>query len=85
MKYRHIDKFGNEYKLKELKLSHLNNIISWIERQAKEGLIISYGGSGVGVDDCWYDEYTIYGKDVKEELNYKKYKKELSKRLKQTK
>ena len=80
MGYKHTDKHGNETKLKDLGLSHLKNIIRYVERKSKEGLVVMYGGGGVDIDSLWYDEETFYGKEAKEKLNYKKYTKELKRR-----
>lgn len=81
MKYKHVDKNGNETKLKDLGLNHLYNIISYIKRKAKDGITVRYG-SGFCAEDMWYDEETIYGKKVKDYFNYYEYKKELKKRNK---
>nr|OQX98987.1 MAG: hypothetical protein B6I27_01600 [Erwiniaceae bacterium 4572_131] len=77
----HVTKDGREIPLNKLDLSHLKNIIRWIERKAKEGVKISYGG-GVDAEDIWYDEYILYGNDALNELDYKKYIKELKRREK---
>jgi len=39
-------------------ISHLKNIIKWIDRQADEGLTIMRGGGGFYADSMWYDEDT---------------------------
>ena len=75
----HKTKNGTKIKLKDLKLSHLKNIIRWIDRKAAEGLIVRTGG-GSTAEDMWYDEDTYYGEDARRELNYYDYKAELSKR-----
>jgi len=78
--YKHTDKEGNETELKDLKLSHLINIINFIKRKSKEGLTVRYGGCGCYAEDMWYDEETYFGKRVKQYFNYKEYKKELERR-----
>ena len=79
MKY-HTTKEGNKIKLEDLELSHLKNIIKWIDRKAAEGVTVRMGGGGVDVDDCWYEEETYYGEDVRRDFNYYHYVAELNKR-----
>lgn len=79
MGFKHKDKNGNLTELKDLGLSHLKNIINYIERRAKEGVTISFGG-GCSAGDMWYDEETYYGKRARKELNYKKYVNEFRRR-----
>jgi hypothetical protein len=80
----HTTKDGKKIKLSDLETSHLENIIKWIERKAKEGLTIRMGG-GLCKEDIWYEEeiyYEIYyGEECKNELNYYSYVKELKSRL----
>jgi hypothetical protein len=76
----HKTKDGKKIYLCDLELSHLENIIKWIERKAKEGLTIRFGGGGCHSEDMWYDEDVLYGKKVKKELNYKHYVLELHRR-----
>ena len=78
MKY-HRTKNGNKIKLNDLELSHLQNIIKWIDKKATEGLTIRMGG-GSTAEDMWYDEDTYYGEAVRKKLNYYDYKAELYKR-----
>jgi hypothetical protein len=80
MKY-HTTKDGKKIKLADLELSHLENIIKWIERKAKEGLTVRYGGSGPCAEDMWYDEDTYFGEEVKRKLNFYDYKAELEQRV----
>lgn len=77
---KHKTKDGKLIDLKDLELDHLNNIINWIERKAKEGLFIKEGG-GHDAEEMWYDEYTIYGQEVKNRFSYNSYKKELESRI----
>jgi hypothetical protein len=74
----HTTKDGLKIKVSELDFFHLENIINWIERKAKKGHTIMYGG-GWG-DDIWCDEETWFGDDAKRELNYSMYKDELDRR-----
>jgi hypothetical protein len=76
----HKTKDGKKILLSDLKLSHLENIIKWIEKKATDGLPIRYGGSGNFAEDMWYDEDTLYGKKAKKEMNYKDYVSELERR-----
>jgi len=62
-----------------LELSHLQNIIKFINKKATEGLTIRMGG-GSTAEDIWYDESIIYGEAVRKKLNYYDYKNELHKR-----
>ena len=78
MKY-HKTKDGKKIKLVDLELSHLENIIKWIERKAKEGITVRMGG-GSCAEDMWYDEETYYGKEAKRQLNFDDYKAELERR-----
>ena len=76
---KHKTKDGKIIAISEMEDSHLLNTIALIKRLAKNGLTIRSGG-GYSVDEFWYDEYTIWGKEVKEKTNYKAYKKEAKKR-----
>ena len=78
MKY-HKTKDGKKIKLQDLELSHLENIIKWIERKAKEGITVRIGG-GFCAEDMWYDEETYYGEEAKSQLNFDDYKAELERR-----
>ena len=75
----HTTKDGKKIKLSDLELSHLENIIKWIERKAKEGFTVSMGG-GFTAKDMWYDEETYYGEEAKKQLNFYDYKAELERR-----
>ena len=76
----HKTKDGKKILLSDLELSHLENIIKWIEKKAIDGLTIRHGGSGNCAEDMWYDEDTLYGKKAKKEMNYKDYISELERR-----
>lgn len=75
----HKTKDGRKIKLSELETDHLRNIITRIERVARQGLLVRFGGGSCS-GDMWYDEEIIYGKKVRQELNYDIYIKELYKR-----
>jgi hypothetical protein len=76
----HKTKNGEKIKICDLETSHLKNIINLIERKSKEGITIRMGG-GSTAEDMWYDEEEIYGEDVKIELNFYDYEKELKIRI----
>jgi hypothetical protein len=78
MKY-HKTKNGTKIKIIDLKLSHLKNILRWIDRKATEGLTVRMGG-GSTAEDMWYDEDIYYSEDARRQLNYYDYKAELSRR-----
>jgi len=75
----HITSSGKKIKLKNLGDVHLNNIIAFIERKAKKGITVFYGG-GYIPEEMWGEEDIIFGGKVKSYFNYKKYKKELKRR-----
>jgi hypothetical protein len=77
----HTTKDGQKIKLGDLELSHLKNILNWIDRKAAQGLTVRYGDSSFA-EDMWYDEETYYGEDARKRLNYYHYKAELEKRNK---
>ncbi len=75
----HTTKDGTKIKLSDLKQDHLENIIKWIERKAKEGLLVRSGG-GSCTEDMWYDEEVFYGEWARYKLKYHHYIEELNKR-----
>ena len=75
----HKTKLGDKIPLCDLELSHLNNIIKWIEKKAISGLHVRFGGGAIA-GDMWYDEDILFGKEVKQQLNYKDYVLELKRR-----
>jgi len=76
----HKTKDGKKIKLADLELSHLENILKFIERKAKEGLTVKMGG-GSTAEDMWYDEETYYGEEAKRQLSFYNYKAELKSRV----
>jgi hypothetical protein len=76
----HKTKDGKKIKLSDLETGHLENIIKWIERKAKEGLTVRMGG-GSCAEDMWYEQETYYGEDAKRQLNFYDYKAELKNRV----
>lgn len=75
----HTTKGGNKIKLSDLKQGHLENIIKWIERKAKYGLLVRSGG-GSCAEDMWFDEEVFYGEWARCKLKYHHYIEELNKR-----
>lgn len=73
-------KEGEEIKYKDLKDSHLLNILKWIETNAKKGMTIESGGGAWDIEDMWYDSFEIKGKEVEERYDYKGLKKQARKR-----
>jgi len=81
--YTHTTREGKKISLSEIEDSHLNNIINHLRNRAKEGILMRDGG-GFDEDDIWYEEWTIYGKEVLELTGYKHYIKEQKRRAKLT-
>lgn len=79
MKY-HKTKDGKRILLTELEQSHLINILAFIERRAKEGVDVTFGGFSGDVDSMWYEADTLFGKKARKYLGYKHYKQELKRR-----
>jgi capsule polysaccharide export protein KpsE/RkpR len=75
----HKTKDGRKIKLSQLETEHLRNIITRIERVARQGLLVRSGGGSCS-EDIWYDEEIIRGKEALEKLNYDVYIKELYRR-----
>jgi len=76
----HETKDGKKIKLSDLQMSHLENILRWIDRKSKEGFTVRMGG-GSTAEDIWYDEETYYGEEAKNKLNFYEYKSELERRI----
>ena len=72
-------KQGELIPYKELEDSHLLHILKWIKKRAEEGITIQYGGSH-DIEDTWYEEEEIEGKEVLEHYDYKGLLKEAKKR-----
>ncbi len=78
----HTTATGEKILLSNLELSHLNNIISLIERKAKNGLRVVYAHTHENApDDIPFNEDVLFGEKVKATLNYQMYKNELDRRL----
>ncbi len=73
---------GEDIEYKKLKDSHLLNILKFIERKAKDGGVIIYGGGGDGWDaeDMWGDKEIIKGDEVLERYDYEGLLEEAKKR-----
>jgi hypothetical protein len=79
MKHRTRD--GRLIPLYDLEFEHLKNIIKWIERKSKEGLIVRTG-DGSSEQDMWYKEEIIFGEKAKKQLKLSIYLAEYKKRTK---
>lgn len=79
-KFMHVTKNGDKIVLSKLEDSHLQNIINLLQRKAKEGVKIRYGG-GTTADDIWYDEDMLYGEEALKHLHYGEYAAEQKRRL----
>lgn len=75
----HKTKKGKYILLKDLKTSHLKNILKWIKKKSKQGITLKYGG-GFSTEDMWYEQESSTGKKVKKYYGYKNYKRELKRR-----
>jgi len=62
-------KEGEEIEYSKLEDSHLLNILAYIEKVSKKGLLVTNGG-GVDSDDIWFDETEVKGTEVKHLLDY---------------
>lgn len=81
-KFMHVTKNGDSIALSKLEDSHLQNIINFLQRKAKEGVKVRYGG-GTTADDIWYDEDMLYGEEALKHLHYGEYVAEQKRRLTQ--
>jgi hypothetical protein len=70
---------GELIEYEKLEDRHLLNILKFIEKRAKEGMTLIYGG-GFDAEDMWYNEEEIKGKEVFEHYDYKGLKKEAKRR-----
>ena len=71
-KFMHVTKNGDSIALSKLEDSHLQNIINLMQRKAKEGIVVRYGG-GSSADDIWYDEDHLYGEEALAKMHYGEY------------
>jgi len=75
----HTTKNGDQIALSKLEDSHLQNIINLMQRKAKEGIVVRYGG-GSSADDIWYDEDHLYGEEALAKMHYSEYAAEQKRR-----
>ena len=82
MEYSHITRDGTRIPLGQLTDSHLMNIMRFLVRRSKDGVVIAFGDwCGAGdVDEIWFDEDVIYGKEALNYLNYNIYMDEAKRR-----
>jgi hypothetical protein len=78
----HTTKNGDRIKLSDLSDSHLDNIIKWIERMAKDGMTVGCGGGHGDIEEMWADFEDIEGDEVLDHLEHEKYVREKKRRLK---
>ena len=72
---------GRFIELKDLTDQHLANIIKMIERKAKEGIDLVFGGGHGDYDEMWGDVEHLHGQEVFDHFGYEKYKKEHRRRI----
>lgn len=75
MTYCHTTRDGQRIPISEMGDRHLLNTIALIERKARKGIVVRYGG-GSWPDDYWYDEDHLARESALEYLNHGKYLKE---------
>jgi len=66
----HTTKEKVEIPLPQMDPKHLDNMISWMERKAAEGVDVVYAGGGWDPDDFYYDVHTVYGEEALEQMDY---------------
>lgn len=76
-------KDGREIPYSQLEMSHLKNIIQYVEKKARDGVTVYCGGGYP--DDPWMDEDFISGDEVTDRFNYKALKEEELRRDTKTK
>ncbi len=64
-------KSGEEIEYKKIENDHLLNILKWIEKRAEEGITLQYGGGAWDIDDAWYEEEHLTGRDVLKHFDYR--------------
>ena len=72
-------KSGDYILYSDLKNNHLLSILKYVEKRAKDGMTLKSGG-GHYLDDLWYDETEIKGKEVLDYYGYKGLIEEVKKR-----
>ena len=76
----HTTKTGEEMPISSMTDSHLLNTMAMLMRKSKTGVIIRFGGMGMGMDEPWYDEDHLFGDDALNALNFDAYKNEAAAR-----
>lgn len=77
----HVTQSGKQIPLDQIGDRHLLNIIKYLERKAKEGIVIKEGGGHpCEPGTFYYEEHTIYDAKALEKLSYCEYVGEAIKR-----
>jgi len=73
-------KDGTEIPIRNLEDSHLLNIAKLIKKKAKNGITVMHGGGGWDIDDMWYYEEELKGKEVEYYFDYESIIREIKRR-----
>jgi hypothetical protein len=65
-----LTKNDEEIEYKKLEDDHLLNILKWIKKRAKDGMVLEVGGCGPEESDYWHDSWEIRGDEVLEHYDY---------------
>jgi len=77
---KHKTKDGTVIPISEMTDSHLENTIRFIERRAREGILVEYGGLDGGDGQPWYDTGFLQGEVALRVLGYYDYVEERDRR-----
>ena len=77
----HVTADGKRIPLEELDDRHLYNIIKYLERTARKGIVIKEGGGHpCDPNTFYYEERVVYNAEALKELNYCEYVGEATRR-----
>lgn len=79
MTFQHQTANGGIISLSEMSDKHLLNTLKFLQRRAREGVVLRYGG-GAEDNDIWYEEEHLNYEDSLLHLNYKVYEDEAKRR-----
>jgi hypothetical protein len=79
MTFQHRTANGGIISLSEMSDKHLLNTLKFLQRRAREGVVLRYGG-GSDDSDMWYEEDILDYEDSLAHLNYKVYEDEAKRR-----